>query len=345
MIKTWLMCWLVAAAAGVFPQPGDLSELDRALKKAEDRIATSPLVSYRNLESFIVWSAGAIRFEKYYNGASPDSLHHIQSQTKSIVSLLMGIAIDRGLVGSEQETVSRWFPESFNAEDDPMKSSVTIRDLLTMSAGFKWEEMLPFDDPKNDNMNMFNSGKYLSYALSRAMAAKPSLEFNYNSGCPMITAGIIEKASKMPLDAFAGKYLFGPLGIDEFRWIKDSTGFCHAGGGLFLKPADMLKIGVLVLGNGRWGDRQLVPETWIAKSIQPRFKTAVSDQSYGYAWWIQEMSVRDGKTTRVISAQGAGGQYLYIIPEFDLVVSFTEHNTDTPIVGPFLLKAFILSSL
>jgi CubicO group peptidase (beta-lactamase class C family) len=345
MIQTLLLCLLVSTAAGAVQQQGDLSGLDRAMKKADERIATSPLVSYRNLESFIVWSGGMTRFEKYYNGTVQGALHQIQSQTKSIVSLLMGIAIDRGFARSEQEAVSLYFPGSFNAEDDPMKSSVTIRDLLTMSAGFRWEEMLPFDDPDNDNMNMYNSGKYLSYALSRPMDAKPSSEFRYNSGCPMITAGIIEKASKMPLDVFAEKFLFQPLGIDEFRWIKDSTGFCHAGGGLFLSPSDMLKIGVLVLGNGRWGDRQIVPETWITKSIQPCFRTTVSDQSYGFGWWIQEMSTRDDKTTRVISAQGAGGQYMYIIPEFDLVVSFTEHNTDTPIVGPFLLKAFILPSL
>ncbi|MHB8095710.1 MAG: serine hydrolase [Candidatus Aminicenantales bacterium] len=155
MIQALLMSLLVSTAVGAFPQQGDLSELDRALKKADERIATSKLVSFRNIESLIVWSAGAIRFEKYYNGASPDSLHQIQSQTKSVVSLLMGIAIDQKLVGSEQETVSRWFPESFNAEDDPMKSSVTIRDLLTMSSGFRWEEMLPFVDPKKDNMNMY----------------------------------------------------------------------------------------------------------------------------------------------------------------------------------------------
>jgi len=147
------------------------------------------------------------------------------------------------------------------------------------------------------------------------------------------------------LDKFAEKYLFGPLGIEDYRWLKDSTGFCHAGGGLFLKPADMVKIGVLVLGNGRWGDRQIVSEAWIRKSVEPFLPTDFGDQRYGYGWWIQEMSTRDDKTARVISAQGAGGQYLYILPEFDLVVSFTERNMETPIVGPFLLKAFILPAL
>jgi len=342
MIKTWLMCWLVAAAAGVFPQPGDLSELDRALKKAEDRIATSPLVSYRNLESFIVWSAGAIRFEKYYNGASPDSLHHIQSQTKSIVSLLMGIAIDRGLVGSEQETVSRWFPESFNAEDDPMKSSVTIRDLLTMSAGFKWEEWLPFDDPNNDNMNMYNGGKYLSYALSRRMAVKPFTEFKYNSGCPMIVAGIIEKATKMPLDDFAEKYLFGPLKINNYSWLKDPAGFCHAGGGLSMLPADIVKIGILVSNNGKWDGRQVVSEEWIRKVTRSYISTSFDTSGYGYFWWIRDMHIKGNKTIMMASAEGAGGQKLYVFPEYKLIISFTEHNYTTPQVGPLFINESVL---
>jgi CubicO group peptidase (beta-lactamase class C family) len=318
--------------------------LDNAILKAEDRIESSSMPSFRNLESFLVWSGDTLLYKRYYNDVSGETLHQIQSQTKSIVSLLLGIAIDKGFVNSESNQLSHFFPEYFRQEDS-LKFSVTIRDLLTMSSGFEWEEMIPFNDPRNNNINMNYSGSYLQYALSRPMAEKPFTEFNYNSGSPMIVAGIIEKASKMPLDKFAEEYLFNPLNIVEYRWIKDSTGFCHAGGGLFLKPEDMVKIGILVLNNGKWDGKAVVSEEWIQKSCQPYFSATISDFSYGYLWWIKDMKINDAITTKVISAQGAGGQYMYIIPEYRLIVAFTESNFGTPIVGPFLFNAFILPAL
>jgi CubicO group peptidase (beta-lactamase class C family) len=321
-----------------------ISALDNAIIKAENRIETSSIPSFRNLESFIVWHGGSFKHINYYNGISGETLHQVQSQTKSVVSLLMGIAIDKGFVKSEYELVSSFFPEYFR-QKDTLKSLITIRDLLTMSAGFDWEEMLPFNDPRNNNISMNYSDSYLKYVLSRPMAARPFTEFKYNSGSPMIVAGIIEKASKIPLDKFAEKYLFNPLKIPEYRWLKDSTGLCHAGGGLFLKPEDMVKIGVLVLNNGRWEGKSIVPEEWIKKSSQPYFSTTFSDFSYGYFWWLKEINVSSVKTTKVISAQGAGGQYMYILPEFDLIVAFTENNFGTPLVGPFLFEAYIVPVL
>jgi CubicO group peptidase (beta-lactamase class C family) len=337
------IAFLILSSACLTAQTS-ISALDNAIMKAEDRIATSSLPSFRNLESFIVWSENEFKHIKYYNGISGGTPHQIQSQTKSIVSLLFGIAVDKGFVKSEYEPVSSFFPEYFNIGDS-LRSSVLIRDLLTMSAGFEWEEMLPFNDQRNNNMQMNYSGSYLKYALSRPMAAKPSAEFKYNSGAPMIVAGIIEKTSKMPLDKFAEQYLFNPLSINEYRWLKDSLGLCHAGGGLFLKPEDIVKIGIMVLNKGRWEGKRIVSEDWLDRSFQSYFRTSFSDHDYGYFWWIKDMKISDSATTRVISAQGAGGQYMYIIPEYDLIVSFTENNFGTPLVGPFLFEAYFLSAL
>ena len=127
-----------------------------------------------------------------------------------------------------------------------------------MSAGFEWEEMIPFDDPKNDNINMFNSNDYLKYILSKPVSDSLYGKFRYNSGCPMIIAGIIEKAAKIRFEKFAELYLFKPLNITCYRWIKDSTGFCHAGGGLYLMPADMMKIGIMMLNGGLWENQQVI---------------------------------------------------------------------------------------
>lgn len=328
---------------GTFSQKIDNVKLDSAILASDRIISTNNRIFFRNVESVIVFSEGKLRSEKYYNGFSKDSLHQIQSQTKSIVALLIGIAIDNGYIKSENELVSQYFPEYFN-KNSGLKSSVTIKDLLTMSAGFRWNEMLPLNDPNNDNIKMFNSGKWLQYALSRPMANSPASEFNYNSGCPMIIAGIIEKATKMKLDEFAEKYLFGPLEIKRFRWLKDSTGFCHAGGGLYLKPMDMAKIGIMVMNNGLWNKQQVISEAWIKKATSSYLSTSFDVSTYGYYWWIREMNVQNGKS-RVITAEGAGGQKLYLFPEYKLIVAFTERNFNTPQVGEIFIRESILPIL
>ncbi|MHC1705104.1 MAG: serine hydrolase domain-containing protein [Tenuifilaceae bacterium] len=322
----------------------DNSKLEYSIFKGDSVIVNNNRVFFKNVESLIVYLKGEIKFEKYYNGFNKDSVHQIQSQTKSIMALLMGIAIDKGYIKSENELVSKYFSDHFSV-NDPLKSIVTIKDLLTMSAGFEWEEFLAVNDPKNDNMNMYRSGNWLNYALTRPMAKKPFTEFKYNSGLPMITAGIIEKATKMKLDEFANKYLFEPLQIKKFRWQKDSNGFCHAGGGLYLKPMDMMKIGILVLNSGKLENRQLISESWIKKAISSYLSTSIDNSTYGYFWWIREMKLSNGKTTKVITAEGYGGQKLYLFPEYKLIIAFTEQNFNTPQVGPMFINESILPIL
>jgi CubicO group peptidase (beta-lactamase class C family) len=331
-------------AINAFCQNIDNAKFDSAISAADRIITTDNRSFFKNVESIIVYSQGEKKFENYYNGFNKDSLHLIQSQTKSIVSLLTGIAIDKGYIKSENELVSKYFPDHFKNEDS-LKSTVTIRDLLTMSAGFEWEEMVPMNDPGNDNINMFNSGNWLQYALSRQMAKKPFTEFKYNSGCPMIVAGILEKATGMKLDKFAFKYLFEPLNIKKFKWQKDSTGFCHSGGGLFLRPIDMLKIGMVVMNSGKWENQKLISDDWIKKATTSYLPTSFDISTYGYFWWIREMNTGGGKLTKVVSAEGAGGQKLFIFPEYKLIVAITERNYNTPQVGTLLLKESILPVL
>ncbi len=335
---------LISISLNVESQNIDTGKLESAFRIADSIIENSPGQSFKNLESLIVYYDGKIRFEKYYNGTHRDSLHHIQSQTKSIVSLLMGIAIDKGFVKSENEKVGDYFPEYF-CPLDTFKSSLTIKDVLTMTAGFDWKEMLPPNDPANDNMNMYRSNNYLDYILSRPIIHPPSSIFLYNSGCPMIVAGIVEKSSRMRLDKFAEANLFGPLEINNYYWIKDTTGFCHAGGGLYLKPADVLKIGILVLDKGKWNGRQIISEQWIQKATAPYIKSDFENNNYGFFWWTKDMALTNGKNTTMISAQGAGGQKLYIFPEYRLIVAFSERNYTTPQVSPIFIRESIIPLL
>lgn len=342
--KICFLLFLISIPSIGFSQSVDPAKLDSAILVADNLIETNPRIFFKNVESFIVYSDGEIRFEKYYHGTQKDSLHHIQSQTKSIVSLLLGIAIDKGFVPGVDEYVNKYFPEYFSAGES-LKSKIKIKDLLTMSSGFSWAEMIPLDDPNNDVINMYNSNDYLRYALSKPAMNRSTGLFNYNSGHPMIIAGIIEKTAKMPLDKFAEEYLFKPLDISRYRWIKDSTGFCHAGGGLYLKPSDVLKIGMMVLNGGKWEERQIVSENWINRATQPYLATGFDISSYGYFWWIRDMVLGDGSTASVISAEGAGGQKLYIFPRYKLVIAFTERNYDTPQVSPIFIRESILPIL
>lgn len=342
LICLFAILWMMMVS--VHSQKIDDAKLISAIAFSDSLIENNPRQFFRNVESLIVWSHDKVVFEKYYHGYPKDSLHHIQSQTKSIVALLMGIAIDKGFVKSEEEPVSLFFPEYFQT-DDTVKTLVTIKDLLTMSAGFSWQEMIPFNDPANDNINMFNSGNYLNYAISRSMGNTPSARFNYNSGCPVIIAGIIEKATRMPLEKFAETYLFNPLGITQFFWIKDTTGFCHAGGGLYLKPIDVLKVGILVQNKGTYNNTRIVSEKWIDKMTYPYMATSFDHARYGYFWWFREETTGNGRTTQVISAEGAGGQNLYLFREYDLIIALTERNYTTPQVSPLFIREGILPCL
>jgi CubicO group peptidase (beta-lactamase class C family) len=328
---------LLAGFAAAQPSAELRSALDFSVKKLRGG-------SFKNVHSYIVSLEGTTILEEYFNGHAQDGRHILQSQTKSVVALLCGIAIDRGFIESEAVPVMKFFPEAFD-KSDALRSSLTIREVLTMSAGLKWEEMLPPDDPGNDNMNMFRGDRYLDYVLARPMDKPPFSEFKYNSGCPMIIAGIIQKAARLSLDKFAETYLFGPLGITDYEWLKDSTGLPHAGGGLSLRPSDMLKIGELVLNEGQWNGKTVVSKEWIAKATRPYFATEFGGAGFGYFWWIQDMKIDGDRTTTVISARGAGGQNMFVVPEFRLVVSFTEGNYTTPLVGPMILREGILPAL
>lgn len=159
MKKAAFVWFLLICGAGLC-RSQELSKLDSAIFNAEKKIETDNRSYFKNVESFIISCKGIIVLERYYYGANKDSLHHIQSQTKSIVALLLGIAIDNGFITSEDNLVAPYFRGYFKKEDT-LKSSIRIKDLLTMSAGMKWEEMLSFDNPLNDNANMFKSGNWL----------------------------------------------------------------------------------------------------------------------------------------------------------------------------------------
>ena len=309
--------------------------IDRgALCRMTDRLAAS---SYANVHAVLVVRGGKLVFERYLRGSDEipgriygrrvenvtfdaDTLHNMKSVSKSVASLALGIAIDRGLIRSVNEPIFSFFPELSDLRS-PEKDQIQLSHALTMSMGLKWVEATPATgDYDNDEARMHMAWDPCRYVLGLAVTAPAGQEFFYNTGALTLISAIIRKATGRPLDEFARATLFEPLGITSAEWTR-VRGDTDAGGGLRLRPRDMAKIGQLVLAGGRWNDRQIVSKGWVETSTTPKIE-APDDQSYGYLWWLGR-SLHNGREVHWAGALGRGGQSIRIVPELDLVVVVT----------------------
>jgi CubicO group peptidase (beta-lactamase class C family) len=302
-----------------------------ALCKIADRLAANA-----NVHSVLVTRAGKLVFERYFRGDDEipgrfygprvenitfdaDILHNVKSVSKSVASLAVGIAIDRGLIGSVNEPIFSFFPELSDLRS-PEKDRIRLSHLLTMSLGLKWVEATPSTGDDNDEVRMHMAPDPCRYVLGLAATAPPGQEFFYNTGALTLLSAIMRKATGRPLDEFARATLFESLGITAVEWSR-VRGDTDAGGGLRLRPRDMAKIGQLVLAGGRWNDRQVVSKAWIEASTAPKLR-ATDDQLYGYLWWLGRSRL-NGREVHWVGALGRGGQSIRIVPELDLVVVVT----------------------
>jgi CubicO group peptidase (beta-lactamase class C family) len=299
-----------------------------ALCRMADRLASTA-----NVHAVLVARGGKLLFEQYFSG--PDEiqsrrvgnvtfdagmLHDMKSVSKSVASLALGIAIDHGLIHSVNEPLFSFFPELSDLRSAE-KDNLRLVHALTMTMGLKWVEATPSTgDYDNDEARMHMARDPCRYVLGLPAKAPPGQEFFYNTGALTLVSAIIRKATGHPLDEFARATLFEPLGITSVEWIR-VKGDTDAGGGLRLRPRDMAKIGQLVLGGGRWNDRQVVSKAWIDASMTPRMD-ATSLYFYGYLWWLGR-SLLNGREVHWAAALGRGGQSIRIVPELDLVVAVT----------------------
>lgn len=307
--------------------------IDRAaLCRMADRLAASNA----NVHAILVARSGKLVFEQYFRGSDEvpghiygsrvvdvtfgaDTLHNMKSVSKSVASLALGIAIDRGLIGSINEPILSFFPELQDLRS-PEKDRIHLLHALTMSMGLKWVEATPDHNYDNDEVRMHVAWDPCRYVLGQPVTAPAGQEFFYNTGALQLLSAIARKATGRPLDEFARETLFDPLGITGFEWSR-VRGDSDAGGGLRLRPRDMAKIGQLVLSGGRWNNRQIVSRGWIETSTALKLK-ATDGQDYGYLWWLG-WSQFNGRKIRWIGALGRGGQSIRIVPDLDLVVAVT----------------------
>jgi CubicO group peptidase (beta-lactamase class C family) len=305
--------------------------IDRgALCTMADRLAAS---STTNVHALLVARHGKLVFERYFRGSDEifsrpvgivafdrDTLHDMKSVSKSVASLVLGIAIDRGLIGSINEPIFSFFPELSDLRS-PDKERIQLVHALTMSMGLQWVEATPATgDYNNDEARMHMARDPCRYVLGLAVTAPAGQEFSYNTGALTLVSAIIRKAAERPLDEFAREALFEPLGITGEEWMR-VKGDADAGGGLRLRPRDMAKIGQLILAGGRWNDRQVVSRDWIETSTAPKIE-ATGGLFYGYLWWLGR-SLLNGREIRWIMAAGRGLQTIRVVPELDLVVVIT----------------------
>jgi CubicO group peptidase (beta-lactamase class C family) len=308
--------------------------IDRAaLCRMADRLAT---LSDPNIHAVLVARHGKVVFERYFKGADEipggifghrvenvvfdaDTLHDMKSASKSVASLAVGIALDRGLIRSIDEPIFSFFPELADLRS-PEKDRIQLVHALTMSMGLRWVEATPSTGENNDESRMHMASDPCRYVLGLPVTAPAGQEFFYNTGALALVSAIIRKATGRQLDEFARETIFAPMGITAVEWIR-VKGDTDAGGGLRLRPRDMAKIGQLVLAGGRWNDRQIVSKAWIETSTATKLE-ATDHQSYGYLWWLGRAR-HDKREVHWIGALGRGGQYIRIVPELDLVVVAT----------------------
>lgn len=291
------------------------------------------------IHSVIVVRHGYIVMENYTSYYTQSILHTIQSCTKSIVSALIGIAIDKGYIDNVSQRVIDFFPNTTIENMDSWKQNLTIEHCLTMTMGNEWHELdVPYTDPLNDLFAMYRSDDMWKYVLDRPMEQEPGQEWAYNSGGVELLGGILEKATGYRVPDFAREFLFGPIGIDHFDWwLVPANGQYGVSGGLYLTPRDMAKFGYLFLNNGTWNNTQVISSEWIEHSTQNHYDT--DWYGYGYLWWIQP-------NTDFYQATGHYEQKIYVISEHDIVVVFTGdvqdedyHPTD------FFVVSYVIPSL
>jgi CubicO group peptidase (beta-lactamase class C family) len=296
--------WRTAPAEQHGIDPGMLAWADQRLQ------AEAPLLS-----SIVVVKDGYIVFERNYNGYSLDQRPHIWSVNKSVTNIAVGFALQEGIIGSLEQTLGDLIPYRIPADADPRVWNVTIEQLLTMTSGWAWDGRI--------NFSRTHETDDIDAMLRRPMQCDPGTCFEYDSGCSNLLAFVIEELTGQTMEDYLQPRLFEPLGIAQPYWVVTEDDTNRGGGGLHLNTREMAKIGYLYLNGGQWDGRQIISRKWVERSTHTQssgvgFLSGVNigHGPYGYHWWIQEPA-----GWPAFSAQGYGGQLIYVVPGLDLVVT------------------------
>jgi CubicO group peptidase (beta-lactamase class C family) len=296
---------------------------------------------YVNIHSILLVKDGVLVFEAYFDGNDRNALHEIRSATKSIGSILTGIAIDKGFLSSEREPIYSYFNDDYEPRQGWSRQAqqVEIRYLLSMMSGYDCDDLatnFACEDAMHD------SDDWVQYSLDLPFVHDPGQHWAYNSSSLILVGEAVARGSGLKIDEFADRYLFEPLGIRKFRWQYSPKGRAWIGGGARMIPREMAKIGQFMLNRGVWNGRRLLSEEWIDKSTR-RQGNMPAGVDYGYLWQRGWSFVGKDRIT-AYWASGNGGQYIIVFPDIGMVVVFTGGNYNSPLGGqPFrILVRYIL---
>jgi CubicO group peptidase (beta-lactamase class C family) len=321
--------WAVATPAEVGLDASRLSQLDTFLKQWPQH----------NVHAVVIVRRGKLVFERYLRGRerrwmewsssvrfSPTKKHDIRSISKSVTSLLIGVAVSEGRFPALDSPVIDYFPEYADLRTIE-NARITFRHLLTMTHGLQWDESRSWKSRANNERQLLEARDPYRYVLEQPMALPPGASFNYSGGATSLLGAALAKAVGRKIDVYAREKLFEPLGITDFEWLN-FTGSAEvaAFAGLRLRPRDLAKLGQLMVDDGRWNSRQVLPAWWIGESTMPRVNVEGNGVLYyGYQWWLGR-SLLDGHDLTWIAGFGSGGQRLFIVPGLDLVVVVNAFN-------------------
>ena len=264
-----------------------------------------------------------VAWHPYFNDTD---LHTLQSVTKSVTSILLGIAVDEGLLGNIDSSAMSYFTSFQPNPSDNRKNTMSIYDLLTMQSGIEWDEE-NYNEVDNSCILMENSKDWIQFILDHPMDTIPGTVFEYNSGASVLLGKIVREATGQRIDQWAEEKLFDPLGIEHYYWKVTPKGEIDTEGGLYLNAYDLAKIGYLMLQGGIWEDQRIVSNEWVANSISPHVSFG-EHSGYGFQWWIPD---HDNGKAKIFAANGYGGQFLQVVPQHNLITVFNGWNIhDSP---------------
>ncbi|MEX0963487.1 MAG: serine hydrolase [Pseudohongiellaceae bacterium] len=271
------------------------------------------------LHSLLISRGDELVFEKYYNDRDPSRPANMKSASKSVISALVGIAIDQGLIDSVDVKLSEYFPELRAGNDTTEKQQITIENLLTMQSGL--------ESTSNRNYGKWVlSDNWVEFVLNQPLVAEPGTRMLYSTGSTHLLSAILTKASGMSAKQFAQDNLAAPLGFSMSYWPQDPQGIYFGGNDMEMTPRQMLQFGRLYLNDGIYGDEQVIPSAWVQESHQPRARSPRGQgRFYGYGWWLRDLA-----GMQVPVAWGYGGQLIFVVRELDLVVVATSESTPSP---------------
>ena len=264
-----------------------------------------------NLRSLLLSVNGELVLERYFRGATPTQWANVKSVSKSILSTLVGIALDRGHLANLRDPIEKFFPDYFSRIREPAKKTITIEDLLTMRSGL--------ETTSNRNYGRWvQSGDWVRHILTRPMVGEPGGRMVYSTGNSHLLSALLTRTTGMSLYDFARRNLAEPLGIDIRPWARDPQGVYFGGNEMHLTPRAMLAIGELYVNGGRANGTQVVSPAWVRESFRARTHSQRSGRAYGYGWWIGTVGGR-----QAYYAWGHGGQFIFVVPELKMVAVTT----------------------